>query len=750
MAAQYIPIKRISSLDTPIKAEKLDGSLFTTENQAHEFIISVRKNGVKQTVTGSVSGKFIRANGTTIFLQGSIVDGDAVVRLHQDCYNVQGRFTFNIFNTQSGVTTCIYSAVGKIDMGSTETVIDAGDVVPDVSDVVAKQEEMTQVIADARTATTAANTAATNVGSIVAGPYSAPYNAGEYCTQNGNLYNAKQDIPEDEEWTASHWTQIVMGDEVTDLKSALNIYGISPLYFWNIGKNISSSGALQNNTSTALTSIFNVNGGNIIKNTTPAKDVSNNNLLFYVNQFSAGVWQSRTQLSSGNSITLASTTDGVRIGYGRTSSSGITMTQEDVDTYFSMKVFSTARYVKQFDTLSGTAFSENTIIGLWNISLDTFNSMTDRPDYVFGGGTFAVVPAGGFNLSRLQIIYDVVNKNAFTRYLSFSTTTNAYTANDWKYINLSAIDNAVTIRSLATGTSLAENKDIGIYRVGSYAQSPQSDYVDMPVANFGGGTLEVIPSGSSNGIKQILTDVTNGNKYVRYISDSSLQTVGAWNADKGIKWAAIGDSITYGVYSTGSDTTAVNQNKCYIKRIADALGCETFTNLGVRGLGFVHAGNNSETLKDNVINATTWTDYNLVTIALGVNDYYGVSNIGTNESAAWDGTVYGNIRGAIEAINTANPKIKIIFITPFNMSKYGTSATHWAKDFSRNHVGKLKDVKNAIIYWCDFYGIEYINETDYSPINDLNITQYLLDGLHPSWDAHEMIARDLKNKIHFT
>lgn len=223
MAAQYIPIKRISSLDTPIKAEKLDGSLFTTENQAHEFIISVRKNGVKQTVTGSVSGKFIRANGTTIFLQGSIVDGDAVVRLHQDCYNVQGRFTFNIFNTQSGVTTCIYSAVGKIDMGSTETVIDAGDVVPDVSDVVAAQEAAQATINAANAAAQTANTAAQNVGSIVARPYSSSltYTAGDYCTNNGSLYKANQDISTAEEWTASHWTQIVMGDEVACLKSAL-------------------------------------------------------------------------------------------------------------------------------------------------------------------------------------------------------------------------------------------------------------------------------------------------------------------------------------------------------------------------------------------------------------------------------------------------------------------------------------------------------------------------------------------------
>lgn len=156
MAAQYIPIKRVSSLDVPITAEKLDGSLFTTENQAHEFIISVRKNGVKQTVTGGVTGKFIRANGTTIFLQGSISNGDAVVRLHQDCYNVQGRFTFNIFNSQNGVTTCIYSAVGKIDLGSTETVIDAGDVVPDVTDVIAAQETMKQELADAVSRTNSA------------------------------------------------------------------------------------------------------------------------------------------------------------------------------------------------------------------------------------------------------------------------------------------------------------------------------------------------------------------------------------------------------------------------------------------------------------------------------------------------------------------------------------------------------------------------------------------------------------------
>lgn len=231
--AEYITIKRRVSLDAPIAPESLPGFTYMTEHQAHEFIISVRKNGEKETITGSVSAKVIRPNGTTIFLQGSISDGDAVIRLHQDCYNIPGRLKISIFNTSGGVTTCIYSATYTNDRSTTDNVIDAGDVVPDISDVVAKQEEMTQVIADARTATSAANTAAQNVGNIVARAYSASatYKAGDYCTQNGNLYKANQDISTAEEWTASHWTQIVMGDEVAGVKSALgnNIFQLGAL-----------------------------------------------------------------------------------------------------------------------------------------------------------------------------------------------------------------------------------------------------------------------------------------------------------------------------------------------------------------------------------------------------------------------------------------------------------------------------------------------------------------------------------------
>lgn len=537
------------------------------------------------------------------------------------------------------------------------------------------------------------------------------------------------------------------GDAVAALNSQIDAYQERPYLYWVIGQNISGTGVIQNNGSMARTRQFEVSPGDIIVRTTPAKDSNNKNLLVYINTYSKEVWQARTQLYEGDRFTIPSGIDGVIIGYGRSGSAGVTMTQEDVDTYFSMVMYGSDQYIKKFYALTGTSFADITKQGIYNVNKSVVESMSDAPTDSFGGGTFVVLPVGSDPLSCIQILFDSTNQKSYNRQIVWNASTLSYNS-PTPWVMFDYIEPTVnTLSSVAT--ALSANTNIGLYRAGSYAQSPISSYTDMPIDNFGGGYLVVYPAGGNNGIAQVLVDVVNGYTWHRYISGSTLQNIGEWNADLDIKWAAIGDSITYGVYSTGSDTTSVNRNTCYVKRVANSIHAK-LDNLGVRGLGFVHTGNNSETLKDDVIDATTWTNYNLVTVALGINDYYGVSNIGTQASSAWDGTVYGNIRGTIESILTANPTIKLIFITPFNISKYGDASTHWGRNYSRNNIGTLNDVKTAIIYWCDYYGVEYINETDYSAINDINITSLLLDGLHPSSTAHKLIAKELTKKINFS
>lgn len=59
----------------------------------------------------------------------------------------------------------------------------------------------------------------------VASAYSATktYAVGDYAIQNGNLYRCTTAITTAESFTAAHWTQVVLGDDVTQLKSALGV-----------------------------------------------------------------------------------------------------------------------------------------------------------------------------------------------------------------------------------------------------------------------------------------------------------------------------------------------------------------------------------------------------------------------------------------------------------------------------------------------------------------------------------------------
>ena len=64
-----------------------------------------------------------------------------------------------------------------------------------------------------------------NLNDVVASEYSdtrtSTITAGTYVMKDGNLYRAKQDIPTSETWTAAHWEQVKLANDVGDLKSAL-------------------------------------------------------------------------------------------------------------------------------------------------------------------------------------------------------------------------------------------------------------------------------------------------------------------------------------------------------------------------------------------------------------------------------------------------------------------------------------------------------------------------------------------------
>ncbi|MBR6029228.1 MAG: metallophosphoesterase [Clostridia bacterium] len=142
-----------------VKPEEI-GYLYTAEKLAHAFRIVCEDAGGLTTLTGNVTAYFRRDDGNTILIQGSLDEGRALVVLPQDCYNIPGRFGLVIYHTLSGATTVIWACRGTVLQTQSGALIDSGEAVPDLSDLLA-------AVVDVQQATDDANEAAAKVEAFI-------------------------------------------------------------------------------------------------------------------------------------------------------------------------------------------------------------------------------------------------------------------------------------------------------------------------------------------------------------------------------------------------------------------------------------------------------------------------------------------------------------------------------------------------------------------------------------------------------
>lgn len=227
------------------------------------------------------------------------------------------------------------------------------------------------------------------------------------------------------------------------------------------------------------------------------------------------------------------------------------------------------------------------------------------------------------------------------------------------------------------------------------------------------------------------------------------------------KWLAMGDSITQGWYSYKDETYphghgVLNAKKGWVYKMSVLTG-KNVTNKGIGGTGYVCVGTNEAAINARqLIDTLTAEDFEgigLVTLAYGINDYKkGNITLGTmSDDVATGGTVISNMRYVIEKIQQYNPLVKIIVITPFNAAGYyrqelGDESTNYAIGYAKN--GKtLQDYFDAFVEVCEYYGIQYLDATHTSLISRKAIPEQLPDGVHPSEDAHTIIAREFSQRI---
>ena len=238
-------IKRVWNQNKMVLIEDLKGMAFQAEAEGHTFEISgIDDDGNPVTFSGTPSGVFLRPDNTDVALTCSISGGKIYATFPATCYSVPGRFGLTIYITTDGATTAVYAAIGTVALTT------SGTIAPPATD------DVVDLINDIATAVASIPASYSSLLSDIAPDYSpsALYSVGQYVWQEGDLKRCIVPITVAETYTAAHWTSAVLGNDVADLKSAINFNGLQTEnkfdYINLFDKNIASNAKLFYNDST--------------------------------------------------------------------------------------------------------------------------------------------------------------------------------------------------------------------------------------------------------------------------------------------------------------------------------------------------------------------------------------------------------------------------------------------------------------------------------------------------------------------
>ena len=226
-------------LKQPVSVHYLDGNVFSQDNGGNLVGVEVFDDGEPASLSGTVSGLAIRADGATVAISGGTRSGNKCsITLPQSAYIVPGVVSIVMKLTSGTTITTICAVVENVYRTTTDTTIDPGTFIPSVNALIAQIDAaIGSIPADysGLLATIAADYSTSKVYPTV----------GTYAWYNGVLRRSIVQITTAETYNSAHWTNAVIGNDISALKSAFNYYN-SVLYGGYYCENFVTPGTYQN------------------------------------------------------------------------------------------------------------------------------------------------------------------------------------------------------------------------------------------------------------------------------------------------------------------------------------------------------------------------------------------------------------------------------------------------------------------------------------------------------------------------
>lgn len=145
--------RNIDLLTWDRRAEYLGPLMYTGDANAHTITLVVTAGGRSVDLKGqSILAYCIRGDQRTVTLHGTAADGTITVTLDPTCYAVRGRMSIVIRAESADTRIPLYAAVCTISELMTDEIVDPGNVIPSLSDLLAQIDVMRGATADAQAA----------------------------------------------------------------------------------------------------------------------------------------------------------------------------------------------------------------------------------------------------------------------------------------------------------------------------------------------------------------------------------------------------------------------------------------------------------------------------------------------------------------------------------------------------------------------------------------------------------------------
>ena len=150
-----------TDLDQGIRLQRIRPALLSLDQEAHHFRIACTHGNQAADLSGaSVTGYFLRADGVTVPITGSVEDNCAALTLPAACYTRCGRFSLVVKLGLGSTISTIFWGEGAVAASRSDAILDQEDLLPDLTELLAQIDAMEAVSQRAEQAAVAAEGAA--------------------------------------------------------------------------------------------------------------------------------------------------------------------------------------------------------------------------------------------------------------------------------------------------------------------------------------------------------------------------------------------------------------------------------------------------------------------------------------------------------------------------------------------------------------------------------------------------------------